>query len=146
MLVRALVSAAQDAAGTYVRRAVFYGAAGIAALVAAGFLSSALYIYLRYWYGGFAASLWLAAIYGVIAVACIAVAASTGSSRFKRRAERIVAAETEERVAQARAALRGAEQALRSGGREAVRKMTPGGLLAAGLATGFAAARWLRSR
>lgn len=72
--------------------------------------------------------------------------ASTCKRPFRRRAERIVADETEERLAQIRAALHGTEQALRSSGREAVRKMTPGGLLAAGLATGFAAARWLRRR
>lgn len=146
MLVRALVSAAQDAAGSYLRRVLFYAVAGIAALVTAGFLSAALYIYLRYWYGGFAASLWLAAIYFAIAVICVAVAASTGGRPFKRRAEKIVAEETEERVAQMRAALHGAERALRSSGREAVKKITPAGLLAAGLATGFAAARWMRRR
>ena len=146
MLVRALVSAAQDAAGNYLRRLVLFCVAGIAAMVMIGFLSAALYMYLRYWYGGFIASIWLAALYAVLAIICVAIALASRSRPFQRRAERIVAEETEERVAQVKAALHGAEQALRSSGRNAVKSMTPGGLLAAGLATGFAAARWLRRR
>lgn len=146
MLIRALVTAAQDAAGHWVRRVVLFGLAGLAGLVAIGFLSAALYLYLRYWYGGFLASIWLAVIYGVIAVIGAAMAVSSRAPAFQRRAERVVAAETEQRVAQAKAALHGAEQALRSGGRHALKSVTPTGLLAAGLAIGFAAARWLRGR
>lgn len=146
MLVRALVSAAQDAAGSYVRRAVFYGLAGIAALVALGFLSAALYIYLRYWYGGFAASLWLAATYGVLTIICIVVAMSTRSFPFQRRAELIVAEEADERVAQMRAVVRSAEEALRATSQDAVKKATPAGVVTAGLLVGLFAARWLRGR
>ena len=146
MFVRALMSAAQDAAGSYLRRILFYAVATLAGLVAAGFLSAALYLYLRYWYGGFAASLWLAALYAVIAIMAAAFAASSQRPRFTRRAERIVSSEAEMRVAQMRAALHGAKQALRSSGNRAVKTITPGGLLAAGLATGFAMARWLRRR
>ena len=146
MMLRALMSAVQDTAGSYVRRIVFYGVAAIAAMVAVGFLSAALYIYLRYWYGGFIASIWLAVIYGVIAVLAVAVAASTRSHSFAKRAERIVSTETELRAAQMKAAIRGAEEALRTTGREAVKTITPTGLLAAGLASGFAMARWLRHR
>lgn len=146
MLVRALVTAAQDAAGNYIRRLVLFVLAGIAAMVTVGFLSAALYMYLRYWYGGFIASIWLAALYAVLALVCVAIALASRSRPFHRRAERIVTEETEERVAQVKAALHGAEQALRSGGRNAMKSVTPGGLLAAGLATGFATARWLRRR
>ncbi len=146
MLVRALVAAAQDAAGSYVRRIVFYAIAGIAALVAIGFLSSALYIYLRYWYGGFAASLWLAAVYGVAALICVVVAMSTRSPQFKQRAESIVAEEAEERVAQVRAAVLGAEEALRATGQDALKKATPTGVVTIGLLAGLFAARWLRGR
>lgn len=146
MLVRALVTAAQDAAGSYIRRAVFYTLAGLAGLVALGFLSAALYIYLRYWYGGFAASLWLAAAYGVVALICVAVALSTRASPFRRRAEKIVAEETEERVAQMRAVVRGAEEALRATSQDAVKKATPAGVVTAGLLAGLLAARWLGRR
>ena len=146
MLVRALVAAAQDAAGSYVRRIVFYAIAGLAALVAIGFLSAALYIYLRYWYGGLAASLWLAAVYGVLALICIVIALTTRSPQFTQRAENIVAEETEERVAQMRAVVRGAEEALRATGEDAIKKATPAGVVTVGLLAGLFAARWLRGR
>jgi hypothetical protein len=146
MFVRALISAVQDAAGSYLRRILFYAVAGLAGLVSLGFLSASLYMYLRYWYGGFVASLWLAAIYGGIALIAMAVAANTASRRLRRRAEAIVAEEAEERTAQIRVAVHSAERALRASGRSALRKITPGGLIAAGLAAGFAASRWLRRR
>lgn len=144
MLVKALVSAVQDTAGDFVRRIVLFGLASLAASVAIGFLSAALYLYLRYWYGGLLASIWLAVLYGVLAMIFIAAAVASRSRPFQRRAERIVAQEAEERIAQTRAAIHGVEQALRSTGRHALKSMTPAGMLAAGLAAGLAAALWLR--
>ena len=144
MLVRALVSAAQDAAGFYLRRFSFLVLASLAGMVAIGFLSAALYLYLRYWYGGLLASIGLAALYGILAMIFTTAAFVRKSHPFQRKAERLVAREAEERVAQMRAAIHEVEGALRSTGRHAVKSITPGGYLAVGLAAGFAAARWFR--
>lgn len=144
MLVRALIAAAQDAAGSYVRRIVFYAIAGVAALVAVGFLSAALHLYLRAWLGGLAASLWLGALYGVVALICVVAALTTRTPPFTQRAESLVAEETEERVAQVRAAVRGAEEALRATSEDALKKATPTGVVTVGLLAGLFAARWLR--
>ena len=144
MLVRALVSAVQDAAGSYVRRISLLVLASLAGMVAIGFLSAALYLYLRYWYGGLLASIWLAALYGVLAMIFTAAAVARKSRTFQRKADQIIAREAEERLAQVRAAVHEVETALRSTGQLAIKSFTPGGLLAVGLAAGFAAARWLR--
>lgn len=144
MLVRALVSAVQDAAGSYVRRISLLVLASLAGMVAIGFLSAALYLYLRYWYGGLLASIWLAALYGVLAMIFTAAAVARKSRAFQRNADQLIAREAEERLAQVRAAVHEVETALRSTGQLAIKSFTPGGLLAVGLAAGFAAARWLR--
>jgi hypothetical protein len=73
-----------------------------------------------------------------------AAAVARKSRAFQRNADQLIAREAEERLAQVRAAVHEVETALRSTGQLAIKSFTPGGLLAVGLAAGFAAARWLR--